>query len=441
MPNNGPRTSATSQPSVCDLSGEASFDIEHCNPVQHEFPVHRNPTVSFVIALAGALHQFGTPTDRLEAILTAVTHRLGVKGQFFAIPTGIFASFGTPEEQRTALIRVEPSGNADLEKMSMLDELTNRVIGSDVTPADGIQRIEEIVASPSRYGKAITVLAYGLVSGSGSRFFGGGWREAIASTFIGLALGLLSLMMEWSLDLDQIFEPAAALLVSVLAIVSAQVLRPVSITNLTLSGLFFLFPGLTLTLGIRELASRNLVSGTAQLTAAGLVFLELGFGVALGVQLGRLLPVPSLTFDPIALPGWTQWLALLISPPALAILLRAKPSDIGWIMLACFISFGGARAGTVLLGPELGVFLGALLIAVGSNMFSRRLNRPSAITLVPGMLLLVPGSVGFTSLSKFLLRDVVSGVETAFRMVLIAIALVTGLLLAGVLVRPRQTSY
>jgi uncharacterized membrane protein YjjB (DUF3815 family) len=53
---------------------------------------------------------------------------------------------------------------------------------------------------------------------------------------------------------------------------------------------------------------------------------------------------------------------------------------------------------------------------------------------VPAIVLLVPGSIGFSGLSGLLNREVVPGVESAFRTVLISVALATGLLIADVLV-------
>jgi len=43
---------------------------------------------------------------------------------------------------------------------------------------------------------------------------------------------------------------------------------------------------------------------------------------------------------------------------------------------------------------------------------------------VPGLMLLVPGSIGFGSLARFIEKDVVSAVETAFSMMLVAVAFV-----------------
>ena len=94
----------------------------------------------------------------------------------------------------------------------------------------------------------------------------------------------------------------------------------------------------------------------------------------------------------------------------------------------------GART----LGLELGVFVGALVVGAASNLYARFLNRPATVILVPGILLLVPGSIGFRSLASLLDREVVLGVETAFRMVLMAVALVAGMLVSNVIAPPKR---
>jgi uncharacterized membrane protein YjjB (DUF3815 family) len=58
--------------------------------------------------------------------------------------------------------------------------------------------------------------------------------------------------------------------------------------------------------------------------------------------------------------------------------------------------------------------------------------------VIPGMMLLVPGSIGYRSLESLMERDVVAGIGTAFSMALVAVAIVAGLLLANSLVPPRR---
>jgi uncharacterized membrane protein YjjB (DUF3815 family) len=57
---------------------------------------------------------------------------------------------------------------------------------------------------------------------------------------------------------------------------------------------------------------------------------------------------------------------------------------------------------------------------------------------VPGILLLVPGSIGYRSLNALMEREVVSGIETAFSMLVIAVSLVAGLLMSNA-VTPRRS--
>jgi uncharacterized membrane protein YjjB (DUF3815 family) len=197
-------------------------------------------------------------------------------------------------------------------------------------------------------------------------------------------------------------------------------------------------PGLTVTTAVRELATRNLVSGTARMMGAALIFFEMGFGVALGSRLGGLFLPKAANIATIPLPEWTLFVSLLAAPLGFAVLLRAHPKDTWTIIVASALSFGGARAGALFLGPQLGVCIGAIIVGAASNVYSRIFNRPSSVPLVPGILLLVPGSMGFGSLAKFISRDVVSGIDTAFTMILVAVALVTGLLISNLIIPPRR---
>jgi uncharacterized membrane protein YjjP (DUF1212 family) len=397
-----------------------------------------DPRISFAITLARALHRYGTPAHRLEETMKMLLGRLGLEGAFFAMPTGIFASFGTPESHRTSLIRTD-TGELSLEKLSLLDELADDVIKGEIGLSDGSRRVEAIVAAPPRYPTVLMVLSFALASGTAARFFGGGWREMLVAGAIGMVTGATALAVGPSESARRVFEIVAAVIASALATLAALAVAPFSIYVATLAGLIFLVPGLTLTTAMTEIATGNLVSGTARLTGAVLTFLELGFGVALGSQIARLLPQAPVPMPPAPLDAWTLWLALIITPFAFTVLLQARPRDAGWIMLACILGFGAARLGALLLGPELGALVGACGLGLGANLFARLQKRPAAVPLLPGLILLVPGSVGFGSLSKFIERDVMSGVEAAFSVLLVAVALVTGLLLANVIAPARRT--
>ncbi|MDE1960911.1 MAG: threonine/serine exporter family protein, partial [Xanthomonadaceae bacterium] len=57
----------------------------------------------------------------------------------------------------------------------------------------------------------------------------------------------------------------------------------------------------------------------------------------------------------------------------------------------------------------------------------------------PGIILLVPGSVGFRTLSLMFERDVYLGLDMGFTLLAILVALVAGLLFGDLLVAPRRS--
>ena len=396
----------------------------------------RDPRIAFILRLGRALHTSGYAAHRLEEALELASDQLGLEAQFFSTPTSIMASFGAQDDQRTFMIRVEPA-ESDLGKLAGVDLVTREVLNAQITPGEGSTRIDQIEAAPPRYGALVRTIAFGIVSGGAARFLGGGWHEIVASTAIGLVIGALALVTRRHAALERVFEPLAAFVASVLAAVIATTGFPVSVFLVTLSGVIVLIPGLMLTTAMTELSTRHLASGTARFMGALVLLLGIAFGIALGAKTAALAMGTPHSSATIELPGWTLLLSLLMSPLGFAVLLKAEPRDVPWVVLAGIVAFAGARVGSNAFGPELGAFVGGLMTGVGSNWYARLTNRPSQITLVPGLLLLVPGSVGLSSLASLLDRNVTVGVESAFRMVLIAVSLVAGILIANV-VSPRR---
>jgi uncharacterized membrane protein YjjP (DUF1212 family) len=411
-------------------------------PTPHQKPadesiIGSHDAVGFVLRLGRALHVYGIPAHRLEEVMGKASEKLGLQGQFFSTPTAIFASFGRQEEQRTFLMRVTP-GEVNLGKIAELDDVTTGVLRGALDPAEGSKRIDRILAEPHHYGAALTTVAFSLASAAASRFLGGGLKEIAASALIGLVIGLLSLFVGKYQTFGKVFEFVAAGAASALAGSLTFVFGAYAVSNATLAGLIVLMPGLTLTIALIELSTRNLSSGTSRLSGAFVIFLSIGFGVAVGGAIANSLLGAPVVSRAAPLPAWTEALALVTMPIALTILLRAHLRDTVWIVIAGALAVGGSRLGVSFFGPEMGVFLGALTVGVASNWYARLADRPAIITEVPGIMLLVPGSVGFRGLAALMDEKIVSGVDTSFKMILTAVALVAGTLMANIVAPPRR---
>ncbi len=203
------------------------------------------------------------------------------------------------------------------------------------------------------------------------------------------------------------------------------------------AGLIILLPGLALVDAVEELAHGQLTAGAARLAGVSVALLAMTFGAVLGsilVQATAIIPEGGVA-NP--LPEWFLVPALLAVAVGSTIRFRARPEDMGIALVASVIALIGSRWGKAALGEYAGPFVAALALGLAANVFARFFDKPPQLFAVPGLALLVPGSFGVQSMSALLGEDTIVGVDTAFHMVLTAMALVAGLLFSNVVARSR----
>ncbi len=387
-----------------------------------------------------ALHGAGLSTARVEAALERVAIARGLELEVLCTPTSILLGLGPVGGQEVRLRRVEP-GELDLGAAVEIDGLLRRFEDPTAAWESALAELEVILARPPRWGRTATVLAQVLGSASAALLFGGGAREFLGTAGVGLAIALLAVLLGRSRNGGRLFEPAASLLAAATATGAVRLGAPIDAGIVTLASLIVLIPGYSLTVAISELATRHLVSGTARLAGVVGTLLGMGLGVGLGQALVAHLPVSAAlawwTLDP----AWVREFALLvvlIVPPCFVVLFKARARDALAITAAAMLAFFAARYSSELLGPELAAFGGALVLGLGSNLDARLRNVPASVVQAPGLMLLVPGSIGFRSVEAFLGHDALSGIEVAFSAALSASAIVGGLLAANVALPPRR---
>ena len=390
------------------------------------------PDATLLIRFGRALHEAGTAAPQLESALARLARRLAVQAQFFSTPTSLFIAFGDGIDQRTHLERVSP-GEIDLGRLADLENLLERLTSGELSSAAANAELDALERRPLRYPRGLTGLCWGLASATSAVFLGGTLREVAVAGLVGLLTGILAWLAERRPSAERLFEPFAAAFAAFSAAAVAHAFPPLSAYIATVAGLIVLLPGYTLTTALSELATRHLSSGTSRFAGALVTFLMIGLGVAVGGRIAEAIwgGVPGVI--PLGPPTWLQLAALLVAPLALAVLLRAPRSEMPWIVLVGAIGYFGGRFGVEAFEPAVGMFFGALSVGLAAAAYARLRKRPASVALVPGILMLVPGSIGYKSLTALLAAEVVPGIETAFRMLLVASSLVAGLLVASAL--------
>jgi uncharacterized membrane protein YjjP (DUF1212 family) len=389
--------------------------------------------IGFVLRLGRALHNAGFSAHRLEATLSDVSTKLGLEGQFFSTPTSIMAAFGPPDAQRTHLIRAEP-GQTNLHHLAGLDRIARDVVYGTLGPVDGSRQIDVLLAEPPIWSTTQVRIAFVLVSVAVASFLHVGVGDLLGAALVGLLCGVIVTRSAKYSEWADIESPTSAFAVAAAAQLFAAMIDSGAGYAITVAGLVVLLPGMMFTTGLIELSTRHLASGTARLSGALVTFLGLGFGVALGTKLGTVVGAWMVQHDVMlhitntTLPWWVEGIGVLLAPLCFTVLLRAEVREAPWIVLAASAAYLTSRFAGRALGEELGAFLGALVVSAGSTFIARRRDTTPIVTIVPGLLILVPGSIGLRSVTSFSQQKVVTGVETAFKVALIGVSLAAGLL-------------
>lgn len=392
----------------------------------------------FILRVAELLHTQGTPTHRGEALVSRLGATLRVPLHVSFSPTDLLLSFGDEPDVRTFVRRVRP-GSAQLGRLAASTEVLGDVLDGRCTLARARGELERIARQPGDHGPGVLTVAVGLTSASAAPLLGGGPPEIVAAGLLGTLIAVLERALRSGARTAPLAELAVAVVVGAASRGLAATWFPHADGVVALATLIVLVPGLTFTTALVEVATGHWAAGTARMAGAFGTFLQLAVGVAFGRTLANMCVTgPIATVPPTPLdPAWAMF-ATGVAAFSFAILFQARREDWLWIVLAAMFGSVGHGLGVAWVGPRLGAFVGALVLGLLSNAYASGGRRPALVLLTPGILLLVPGSIGYRSLDMLMAHDVVAGLETAIEMLVVGSAIVAGLLVAGGLLPPRR---
>ncbi len=384
---------------------------------------------AFLRPLAAAMHISGMPAHELERRLNAIGERLGVRIESFAVLTmltlNIVATDGT---QRVEMIRL-PTYDYNMARLIALDALIDELDSIDQLERYR-QRLERIMAEPPLWRGVPFVLFGFLLSSSVAVLLRGGWVEALCGGLVGMVFVATYLAFARVPRLG----PAAPVILCLLAALCAQALSllfPGQATFITaVAGIVLLLPGFTLTIALSELATQNLLAGTGRLVGAFILLFMMGAGLAIGTQVGQQLIPVGPSGVPLPLPAWVIWPAIAVLGVSLLGVLQAPLRAVHVLVAACLLAWAVYSGVNSLLGNVVGAFVGALVVAMAGHLYHRLSGQPGILVQIPGLITLVPGSMGFRGINALMGQDSMIGIGLITEMLLTGAVLAVGLLLA-----------
>ncbi|GAB3031479.1 MULTISPECIES: threonine/serine exporter family protein [Oleiagrimonas] len=403
-----------------------------------------NTRIAFVIELTRRLHQYGTAAPRLEDAVSSAALRLGLRAEVWSSPTAIILSFADQAQgddaiaQVTQVIRMPP-GDVNLARLCEVDAIADGVTEGRIDLEEGARQLRQMSKPLSRAQKLGMVFGFALSVFGFAVLMRGSWADAVTASVLGGMIGAVMLMAARHPRVALAGEALSALLAALGASLVSAWLVPLRVNVVVLSALIVLVPGMMLTAAVRELSAQHLASGVSRLFGALASMLKLIFGAMVifagSAWFGLKLPLPELP----PLPAWVQWPALVAGTFGFALVFLASRRDWILVALSAMLGYVVAREAGAQFGPGFGVFMGGLVLGAMGNLYARFAQRPGSLVREPGIILLVPGSVGYQTLAYLAQRNVHSGTETAILLVTLLVALVAGLLFGDLLVAPRRS--
>jgi uncharacterized membrane protein YjjP (DUF1212 family) len=389
----------------------------------------------FVIALGEELHHSGVATDDLEATLSDVARFVDLPLQIFALPTMLIFAFGPPQAQRVVMRRVDP-GRVHLRRLAFLDALYADLQAHKISTAKALAALESLDRELPVRTPLATIAANAMVALGVAVILGGGFRELIVATMIGVVTGSIAILTARFNAVARLFEVSAAfagtLVVALFVHITGQ---PVNLYVSVVAGVVILLPGYSLTMALHELANQNIVSGTARLGQVFMTLIALSCGALLGLAVAgpNFLREASIRPHPV---GATLWIAaVVLASIGLSLALNARPKDVGAVLAASLVAVGSAHVFGILPLHAIATFAAAFVCGMVANLAARLLHMPQPVFLIPALMMLVPGSLSYESvLFIFSGTDPADAAKLATNAVISAIFIVAGLLLSQLLV-------
>jgi uncharacterized membrane protein YjjP (DUF1212 family) len=390
--------------------------------------------------IGSTLVAYGCPSYRAEEVIRVVAEIEGCHAEAFVLPTGLFINVASPSAPGPVhrMSRLK-QWSVNLERLTLVDAIFNDVATRRCTIFEARQRLGQLATRRDPYPEAWQWLAIAAVSGAAAVFFRGGAIEACLAALTGLVIGLFGRLMSRDQAGRFLVDFAGGLLAGLLAWAGSRLRPDVSREVVVLAGVINLVPGMVFTTGLAELAQKNLVSGGARLMEAFMTFQSIVFGIALAIGIEHVVGGGAgapLARHALGLPY--QAAALVAASAAFSIIFVVPPSYLWAGLFSGATGYVATALATRYLPGHVAAFVAALAVCVLANGLARATERPAQLFQLPGMMLLVPGSFGFLSLENFLRGEILDGAAKGFQMLLVAGALVMGVLVANMLLPARK---
>lgn len=388
--------------------------------------------LEFLFRLGQAYLACGEQTAKVELTLRRISTAHGMRrSRVVTFPTAVFISLHDGQQERVTLAE-GPSESMRLDQIADVYELGSAAETGAVSPAQGLERLNEIRRKQARFGTAGVIFGHAVLSIGMSIVFAPTLPSIVAAAILGVLVGILKAFNQ-NRPLFAVPVPVvAALLVSTLVFVAIEKGLPVDPLHVLVPPLVTFLPGAMLTLGMVELAYGDMVSGTSRLITGFVQLVLLTFGLAAGTALVGYLPDNLVDATaPIVKTPWIPWVGVIVFGLGVFLHFSAPRRSLVWTLLLLLLTFGSQKIAAAYVGSVVSGFFGMLVATPLSYLIHLRFKGPPAmVTFLPSFWLLVPGALGLMSFTR-ILSDRDAGIDGLISVIFLFTSIALGTLMGA----------
>ncbi|RDW86921.1 uncharacterized protein DSM5745_03563 [Aspergillus mulundensis] len=373
----------------------------------------------YLLILCKALMKFGAPTHRLEEYMKMTARVLEINANFLYLPGCMIVSFDDVSTHTTEVKLVRVNQGVDLGKLSDAHTVYKEVVHDVIGVEEAMQRLSKLMQKDNQYPIWLLILLHGFASASVGPFaFGARPIDMPIAFVLGCLLGILQLVLSPRSHLySNVFEISAAVLTSFLARAFGSIPYKgghlFCFSALAQSSIALILPGYLVLCASLELQSRSIVAGSVRMVYAIIYSLFLGFGITIGTAVyGLLDPHASTDYTCPPSPITNEYLQrfpfVVIFTFCLATVNQAKWKQIPVMLVIAFAGyitnyFGAKRFYS---STQVSSALGAFVVGVMANLYSRLRHGLAAAAMLPAIFVLVPSGLAASG-------SLISGIASA----------------------------
>ncbi|KAJ5724907.1 hypothetical protein N7493_006635 [Penicillium malachiteum] len=374
----------------------------------------------YIMQLCRALMKYGAPTHRLEEYMTMTSNVLEVQAQFMYIPGCMFMSFDDSLTRTAEVKIIRVIQGLDLSRLAETHNVYKNVVHDVISVEQATQDLDEIMQKKPRYNKWLRVLLTGLASVCvGPYAFSARPIDLPIIFLLGSIVGFMQhILAPSSSTYSNVLEVSAAILTSFLARAFGSIHhngeRVFCFPALAESAIAMLLPGFSVLSSSLELQSHQMNAGSIRMVFTIIYSLFLGYGVTVGTTIYGLMDrhaTAQETCPNSSVPWGNEYIQkfpfVVLYVSFAALLNQAKFKQIPVTVIIGISGYVANYFSTKRLGSnEVANTVGAFVMGLLANLYSRLWHGHAAAAIIPGIFTLVPSGLASSG-------SIISGLEYA----------------------------